>query len=426
MIDDLHWADRGTLLLASFVLRSARPGPLPIVGTYRDTELGRHSPLTGALADLQRDGALDRIGLRGLDEDDVAALARSLLGADDVAARVHARTGGNAFFVEEVLRGLAESGTPEVPESVRHAVGVRLSRLSDAANELLAVAAILGLEQDASALQATAGLEPAAEEAALDEILRARLLRPAAAPRRFEFAHALVREAVLDELNVLRRQRLHRRAAEALTALGENRHLEEIATHLFEAADARRAADMLVRAGRRALDRLAYEDAAERFARALEALELADAEDEAGPVLLARGDALLRAGEPATAREAFTAAARLARRAGDAALLGEAALGFAGLGIAIVGLDAEAIARLEEALETASDPMLRSRLQARLGRRALLRARPHALGGAERRGGRDRARRGDGARPRLRAQRAPRRAVAPRPASRSGSPRPPT
>jgi DNA-binding SARP family transcriptional activator len=366
VIDDLHWADRGTLLLASFVLRSPRPGPLAIVGTYRDTELGRRSPLTGALADLQRDGTLDRIGLRGLQEDEVAELARSLLGADDVAARVHARTGGNAFFVEEVLRGLAEAGTPEVPESVRHAVGVRLSRLSDAANDLLAVAAILGLEQDASALQATARLEPDAEEAALDEILRARLLQPAATPRRFEFAHALVREAVLHELNVLRRQRLHRRAADALTGLGENRHLEEIATHLFEAADARRAAEMLVRAGRRALDRLAYEDAAERFARALDALALAEAEHEAGPVLLARGDALLRAGEPAAARGAFTEAAQLARRTGDALLLSEAALGFAGLGIAIVGLDAETIARLEEALESASDPVLRSRLQAHL------------------------------------------------------------
>src|SRR6185295_15559658 len=66
VIDDLHWADRGTLLLASYLLRSARPGPIQILGTYRDTELGRNSPLTGALAGLQRDGALERIGLRGL------------------------------------------------------------------------------------------------------------------------------------------------------------------------------------------------------------------------------------------------------------------------------------------------------------------------------------------------------------------------
>ena len=369
VIDDLHWADRGTLLLASFLLRSARPGPIQVIGTYRDTELGRHSPLTGALADLQRDGALDRIGLRGLGEDDVAALARSLLGSDELAARVHDRTGGNAFFVEEVLRGLAEAGSPDVPESVRHAVGFRLSRLGDDANELLAVAAVLGLELDALALEATTGLDPDAAEAALDELLRARLLRPAAGPLRFEFSHALVREAVLGELNVLRRARLHRRAAEALTALGEDRHVEEIAAHLSAAAsgpDARRAAEMLVRAGARALDRLAYEDAADRFARALDALQLADAEEAAGPVLLARGDALLRAGDPAAAREAFREAAALARRHGDAALLGEAALGFSGLGVAIVDLDEEAIGRLEEALASVEDRIMRSRLQARL------------------------------------------------------------
>jgi len=369
VIDDLHWADRGTLLLTSFLLRSPRPAPLLVLGTYRDTELGRRSPLTGALAELQRDGALNRVGLRGLAEDEVAALARSLLGDAGAAARVHARTDGNAFFVEEVLRGLAEG--QEVPESVRHAVGVRLSRLGDDANEMLAAAAVLGLELDPRALEGTADLQPSAAEAALDEILRARLLRPGPAGGRIEFAHALVREAVYDELNVLRRARLHRRAAEALRALGEDRHLEEIAFHLFHAAstaDAREVSDMLVRAGRRALDRLAYEDAAERFARALEALELADAEEEAGPVLLARGDALLRAGEPLSAREAFSGAAQLARRRGDAALLAEAALGFAGLGIAIVDLDAEATARLEEALEALSsgEAVLRSRLQARL------------------------------------------------------------
>ncbi len=369
VIDDFHWADRGTLLLASFVLRSSRTGPMLVLATYRDTELGRHTPLTAALAELKRGGALDRIDMHGLPLDDVATLARSMLGSDEIATRVHARTDGNAFFVEEVLREQAESGPHVVPESVRHAVGVRLSRMGDAANELLAAAAILGSEHDARAAQATAGLEPEAAEAALDEVLRARLLRPAAAPQRFEFTHALVRETVMDECNVLRRARLHRRAADALSALGEERHLEEIAVHLFEAAstaDARRAAEMLMRAGHRALDRLAYEDAAERLDRALEALELAGAEDESGPVLLARGDALLRAAEPDAARAAFTAARALALRRGDGRLLAEAALGFAGLGIAIVDLDAETIARLEEALEHVEELATRSRLQARL------------------------------------------------------------
>lgn len=369
VIDDFHWADRGTLLLTSFLLRSTRPGPLLVLGTYRDTELGRHTPLTAALAEFKRGGALDRIDLRGLALDDVARLTRSVLGSDDIAPRVHARTAGNAFFVEEVLRELAESGPQVVPESVRHAVGVRLSRMSDNANELIAAAAILGLEHDVRALQATAGLAPDAAESALDEILRARLLRPAATAQRFEFTHALVREVVHDECNVLRRARLHRRAADALSTLGEDRHLEEIGMHLFEAAstaDARRAAEVLDRAGRRALDRLAYEDAADRFARALDALELAGATDDSGPVLLARGDALTRAGEPDAARASFTAARTLALRRSDPELLANAALGFAGLGIAIVGLDTQVIAQLEEALDRVADTALRSRLQARL------------------------------------------------------------
>ncbi len=369
VIDDFHWADRGSLLLTSFLLRSSRPGPILVLGTYRDTELGRRTPLTAALGELKQGGALDRIDLRGLPLDAVAELARSMLGSDEIAPRVHARTDGNAFFVEEVLRELAESSPHVVPQSVRHAVGVRLSRMGGDANELIAAAAILGLEHDARALPATAGLKADGAEAALDEILRSRLLRPGSRAQRFEFAHALVREAVLDECNVLRRTRLHRRAADALVELGEEHHLEEIAMHLFEAAstaDARQAAEMLVRAGHRALERLAYEDAAERFDRALQALELAGAEDDAGPVLLARGDALLRAGEPDAARAAFTQARALALRGADNALLGEAALGFSGLGIAIVDLDGEAIARLEEALERVEHRPLRSRVQARL------------------------------------------------------------
>src|SRR5262249_32979015 len=94
--------------------------------------------------------------------------------------------------------------------------------------------------------------------------------------------------------------------------------------------------------------------------------ELAGADDESGPVLLARGDALLRAGALDEARTAFSQARALALRSGDHVLLAQAALGFAGLGIAIIDLDAQTIARLEEALERVENRALRSRLQARL------------------------------------------------------------
>ena len=354
VIDDLHWADRPTLLLLAFLLRSGRSAPLLAVGTYRDTEVGRSTPLAASLPELRRDGAAQRIGLRGLDAPEVAELAAAWLGPDaaaQMAPAVHARTAGNAFFVGEVLRGIAEHAAG-VPESVRHAVGTRLARLSPAADELLAVAAVLGERVDPQLLDR---MVPGAEEP-LEELLAASLLRPGV-----EFTHALVREAVIADLNPLRHGRLHRAAADALVADGEDRHLEQIAYHLAEARDPRAGA-YLRRAGERALAMLAYEEAARHFAHALEAGE------PAGPLLLARGDALLRAGEPAAARECFRAAAALARERSDAVLLARAALGHAGLGIAIIDLDEPAIALLEEALDALGDddPVLRSELLARL------------------------------------------------------------
>jgi tetratricopeptide (TPR) repeat protein len=359
IIDDLHWADRPTLLLLSFILRAARAAPLLVVGTYRDTEVGRRTPLVGTLVDLRRDGGAERIGLRGLAPGEVGELATAWLGeeaAERVAAGVHERTGGNAFFVEEVLRGLATDDA-SVPESVRHAVGARLSRLSPEADELLGVAAVLGPAVDPGLLASVAGSPAETVEPLLDELVDARLLRVEG--RRLEFPHALVREAVAADLNPLRWARLHREVAEALIARGEERRLAEIAHHLCEAADVR-AADYLRRAGEEAVAMLAYEEAAELFARAL------DATDDRGPLLLARGDALLRAGEPAAARASFEAAATLARETGDPELLGRAALGRAGLGIAIIDLDARVIALLEEALAVVDEPVLRSELLAQL------------------------------------------------------------
>jgi tetratricopeptide (TPR) repeat protein len=360
VLDDLHWADRPTLLLLSFVLRSGRPAPLLVVGTYRDTEVGRRTPLAAALADLRRDGGAQRVGLRGLAQAEVGELAAAWLGQDAaarVAGAVHARTGGNAFFVAEVLRGLAEDDA-SVPESVRHAVGARLARLSPDADDLLAVAAVLGQVVDASLLAEVAGSLDV--ERLLDELFDARLLLSGDG-RTLEFPHALVREAVDRDLNPLRRARLHRQAAETLMAAAEERHLPEIAHHLCEAAD-ERAPEYLRRAGEEALAMLAYEEAAAQFERALDAA----GESESGPLLLLRGDALLRAGEPALARSCFDRAAAVARRAGDAELLGRAALGQAGLGVTIIDLDAGAISLLEEALAAVDEPVLRSELLARL------------------------------------------------------------
>ena len=334
---------------------------------------------------------------------------------------MHARTDGNAFFVEEVLRGLAESGPRAVPESVRHAVGVRLSRMGDEANELIAAAAILGpgarrsraaghRRTRAGRRRGSARRDPARAAPA-----------PHANPHRFEFTHALVREAVLDECNVLRRARLHRRGRRRSDRVWARTAISRRSRCTCSRRRPPPTRDGRPRCSRapvdRALDRLAYEDAAERFERALEALELAGAEDESGPVLLARGDALLRAGEPDEARAAFSTQPGRWRCAKPTttSCSPERRSVSPGWASPSVDLDAEAIARLEEALDRVEDAALRSRVQARLAvelyyapdrtRSETLSA--EAVATARAGGRRERARR--------RPRRAARGAVAPRP-----------
>jgi tetratricopeptide (TPR) repeat protein len=251
-----------------------------------------------------------------------------------------------------------------VPESVRHAVVVRLARLSSEAEDLAGVAAVLGSELDIAVLASVAGLSDDDAERALDELLGANVLRrPPGGANTVEFPHALVREAVFEELNALRRTRLHRRAADVLIDSSEKRHLEAIAHHLFEAADGDRAASYQVRAGDRAMAMLAYEQAAEHYGRAIEARG-----DDDGELLLARGEALSRAGEPAAASDSFRAAADLARRRHDPRMLARAALGQGGVGIAIIDVDEQRVGLLQEALETLGedDPVLSSQLLGRL------------------------------------------------------------
>jgi DNA-binding SARP family transcriptional activator len=368
VLDDLHWADRPTLLLLGFLMRSRRSGRLVLLGTYRDTELGRHTPLAGALADLQRDGIVDRVAVGGLKRAESGQLIETWLGPErgqEVAGEIHERTAGNAFFLEEVLRGFDEDGRA-LPEGIRQAVGARLERLSDSANDLLAVAAVVGGECPAEVLAGVSDLAPSAAEDALDEILRARLLSPSVGKsHEFEFPHALVREVIYDELNALRRGRLHRRVADQLIARDEEHNLEEIAQHLFEAAafdDQERAVDYLTRAGHRSVAMLAYEAAVGYFERALQVVGT-----DAG-LLIAKGDALSRAGDRDLARGSFDAAAALARASGDARGLAVAALGYAGLSVTIIAIDEQAVALLEEALAALGegDAALRSRLLARL------------------------------------------------------------
>ena len=158
VLDDLHWADRSSLLLFQFVARELRDARLLIIGTYRDAEVGRHHPLSQTLGELARGELAQRITLRGLGEADIARFVEITAGIKPPVALVqalHRETEGNPFFVNEIVRLLVSEGRLEksvpgrswsldIPESVRDVIGRRLDRLSPECNRVLTTASVVG------------------------------------------------------------------------------------------------------------------------------------------------------------------------------------------------------------------------------------------------------------------------------------------
>jgi len=113
VLEDLHWADRGTLDMLTHVARNLQGARLLVVGTYRDIEVDRAHPLSAALAELRRVGDLARVLLRGLTPDEVQRMVNAIVGQEvrwGFAEAVHRQTEGNPLFVQEVLRYLVEEG----------------------------------------------------------------------------------------------------------------------------------------------------------------------------------------------------------------------------------------------------------------------------------------------------------------------------
>ena len=361
VLDDLHWADAPSLALLRFLGRELEhaTGPL-VVGIYRHTEVDRGQPLVATLADLTRGQHSRRLLLGGLDEREVAgfvALVAGVAPSPELASAVYRQTDGNPFFVTEVVRLLAsqsrldhaEGGSPALaaglPEGVRAVVAERLGRLSDGCRQVLEVAAVVGRDFELRVLEPASGLDSDRLLELLEEAEAARVITEVPGGLgRWRFAHALVREVLYEGLPAARRVRLHGRVGEALEAVyaaDPGPHLAELAHHFVVAAPGGQAmGDRAVRvataAGRRALELLAWEEAAGLFERALAALELAEQPDQQQrcQLLLALGEARMAAGDVAAARSAYQQTAELAKRIDAPEALARAALG---LGLVVTG-----------------------------------------------------------------------------------------
>ncbi len=299
VLDDLHWADKPTLLLLRHLISNPLSG-LMVLCTYRDTDVDRTHPLSSMLADFRRLPAVSRIALDGLASDGVRDLLTRTGGHEldeqglAFAEVVFRETSGNPFFLGEVLRHLSETGalyerdgrwvsdlSPEdagIPEGIREVVGRRLSRLGGDVEGVLRSAAVIGYEFDIDLLADVVGRDPDDVLDALDTAQAANLVIEIGVDRH-RFAHALVRETLHGELSSSRRARQHRKVAEALEA----RHADdidtvitELATHWAEASaggDPTRAIELALRAGDLAADRGAHENALRWFEQALDLMD---------------------------------------------------------------------------------------------------------------------------------------------------------
>jgi DNA-binding CsgD family transcriptional regulator len=370
IFDDLHQADVPSLKLLEYVAAELRGSPIMILGTYRDAEVGRDHPLADALAQASRHVPLQRLKLGGFSAPEsiefIGSIADGL--SPQFASMLHERTDGHPLFLAEMARYLLETcgsarlsydrmALARLPAGAREVIGSRLARLSLRCSRVLSDAAVIGRRFELGLLLPL--LDETSEHEcvdALDEGRRASLVEPLAEARSYQFTHALIREALLEEMSAPRRAALHRRIAAAL----EHRHagdplpvLTSLAYHYFEArtaGEARKAVDYARRAAEQASATSAYEEAVVHYERALQAVG-AQPVTERCELLIALGTAQSQAGDSEAARASFLDAARMAREAKLPQHMAQAALGYEVVSSRGANVAAVAAALVKQALQ---------------------------------------------------------------------------
>jgi hypothetical protein len=319
VLEDLHNADQGTLEMLRHVCRSLAGKHLLIVGTYRDVEVDRKHPLSGALADLKRLQSSTRLLLKGLDVSEVrrmfAVIAKQEI-TPPLADAVHRQTEGNPLFVQEVIRYFVEQGITRakdvelrIPDGLKDVIGKRLSSLSDTCNKLLSHAAVVGREFRHDVLERVTDLPEDVVYSALEEAKKMAIVEERTSIGgviTYRFTHAFFQQTLYDETISPRRIRLHQRVARAIETVYSNHlddHASELADHYAHSsdpADLRMAVTYGEKAAAGAISVYAYAEAARLLEQALSVHEIVDPDDKEKrcDLLLRLAEALLGAGQP--------------------------------------------------------------------------------------------------------------------------------
>lgn len=398
VLEDLQWADQGSLQVLRRICSAPAPSRLLVIATYREPGLEPGSPFGQALAAIYAEPGVSRTQLSGLDAASVLACMAQISGntlerpGRLLAEAVWRETGGNPLFVTELVRHLGESGAVRaeapgrwtvamdqagfvLPSSLQHVIAARVARLGRECEEVLGIAAVIGAEFDLEVVAQSAGLDEDRVLRLLDSALAASLVREVAgAPGRYEFSHSLVQHALYRRMSGARRVRAHHRIAEVLEALGGASPLDQVrhlARHWFACArreDLGKALAYSRQAADAAMAALAPAEAARYYSQALDLRGKMPAPDPGLglDLLIALGIAEEQCGDQRY-RGTLLDASQRARALGDQPRLARAVLANSRVLWSKLGaVDYERIEMIESALVGASDPSERGLLLATL------------------------------------------------------------
>jgi predicted ATPase/class 3 adenylate cyclase len=326
VMDDANWADSGSLDLLLSAARRTKNNGILILGIYRDVEVEEDSELFQFLYEVNREKLGDHVTVKGFDAEDTGKMMAEILNQDDVDKEfrdlVYRKTGGNPFFIEEVMQSLVEQGVVfrtakgwerkpiseiEIPSGVRTVIKQRLSNLDPESQNVLSVASVTSSESKEfsfALLQIVTGVDENHLVDIMERILKARLVketRLAAGLPGFSFTDARIRDAIYEEMTMLRRGRYHLKAAQGIEELYKDR-IEDVygvlVYHYLKGNDPKKCLEYSIKAAHKASGVYAHGEAIKYLKIALDVLEESPDKALKATVLEELGDSSWFAGRP--------------------------------------------------------------------------------------------------------------------------------
>jgi hypothetical protein len=334
-IEDLQWSDPSTRDLVDYLARRAPSLPFLVIATYRSDELHRRHPLRSTVHGWRRGGLAEFVELAPLKRADVRAMSEAILDdevSDEFRDYIYERTEGSPLALEEMLRDAIDRGDVfrsengwdrkplaqlRIPREVAEVVLLRLDRLDPKSASILDAASVLGRSFSYSVLAAVTDLRSSAVRAALDELVKGQMLEPDTEVRgHFRFRHALIQEAVYEQILSPHRDELHLRVADVLRRTHAS--AVEVGNHLLRGGRVDDAVPVLLVAAQEAMTNFAALTAVEVYTRVLP--HILDRALRA-QVLCRLGESLWRSSQPSAAERSLREAIAALAGSDDVALL---------------------------------------------------------------------------------------------------------